>query len=82
MTKHPANPREVQICCTCDGLGSISEQQSLWLKAGADLKQFRIEHGLHLKDFAGMLHIKECDLTDMEYGRKQPISMDELLVIL
>lgn len=76
------DPKHKQICVICDGLGHVSQQRVEWMHQGAELSAFRRQHQFSVKEFAKLLKLKECELTDMEYGRQQPLGIMELVARL
>lgn len=75
---NPLKKKEVQTCHTCNGNGYIPTEQVQWILDGRALQAFRLQAQMHVHTFAEKMGIKPAELTDMEYGRRQPIDMMEV----
>ena len=82
VMENPVKKSERQICHVCEGNGYIPTERSQWIEDGKALQTFRLQAKLRVADLAAKLNMKPATLTDMEYGRIQPIDMMEVAVLL
>ena len=57
-------------CFTCDGIGSISEDQAERMRTGEAMRLDRLVRDMSLREEAQRLGIKARELSDLEHGKK------------
>lgn len=60
-------------CLDCGGSGEIDAERLRWQEEGEKLRENRKARGITLREEAKRRGLSAVDLSDMEWGRKEPV---------